>query len=355
MRSEQRQKRIEEYLQRVEFASLGELARYLEASVSTIRRDLTVLEAGGSFRRTHGGARLVNPRSDEFAFSTRDTHQLAEKEAIGRACAELIQPRQTVIIDAGTTAYHIARHLGEKTLQVLTNSLPVANLFAASQRIEVVVSGGVIYPRLGVLVGPLAVETFSRAHADVAIMGGGGITVDGVTNSHALLIEIQRAMIRAAGRVIFCLDHTKFGRQSVAHLCGLDSIDTIVTNSAAPTDLIAALRSREVEVLVAPDTIPSEPAEPIEPARPPTAGASGLVRATPRPQPSPARKPRRAKAKRSSRPAESGVHLQAAPEPVAGGAQPLTLENATDRTPSQGTGSEPFPPDNDLNSSVSWD
>ena len=95
-------------------------------------------------------------------------------------------------------------------------------------------SGGVIYPRLGVLVGPLAVEAFSKIHADVAVMSAGGITLEGVTNSHGLLIDIQRAMINAAHKVIFCLDHTKFGRRSVSPLCGLDSIDVIVTDSQAP-------------------------------------------------------------------------------------------------------------------------
>src|SRR5213595_3941438 len=238
MQSEERQKRIEEHLLRMEFASLEELSELVDAYVSTVRRDLDVLEGKGTVRRTHGGARLANPKSDEFAFSARDTHQLAEKEAIGQACAELIHPNQTVIIDAGTTCYHVARYLETKTPQVFTNSLPVANLFAAANRLEVVVSGGVIYPRLGVLVGPIAVEAFSRIHADVAIMSGGGVTPEGITNSHGLLIEIQRAMIRAASRVIFCFDHTKLGRRSLAHLCDLSSIDTIVTDTAAPKDVI---------------------------------------------------------------------------------------------------------------------
>jgi DeoR/GlpR family transcriptional regulator of sugar metabolism len=203
-------------------------------------------------RRTHGGARLANPKSDEFAFSARDTHQLAEKEAIGQACAGLIHPNQTVIIDAGTTCYHVARYLEAKTPQVFTNSLPVANLFAAANRLEVVVSGGVIYPRLGVLVGPLAVEAFSKIRADAAIMSCGGITHEGITNSHGLLIEIQRAMIQAARRVIFCVDSTKFGRQSITKLCDLQTIDTIVTDKAAPANLVRALRKEGIEVVVAP-------------------------------------------------------------------------------------------------------
>src|SRR5438094_6352986 len=250
MQAQARQHRIEEYLQKVEFASLEELAKHVSASPSTVRRDLTLLEAAGNVQRTHGGARSVNPRSDEFTFSARDTHQLAEKEAIGRACAELIQPNQSVIIDAGTTTYHVARHLESKAPQIVTNSLPVANLFASANRLEVVVSGGVIYPRLGVLVGPLAVEAFSKIHADVAIMSAGGISLEGITNSHGLLIAIQRAMIKAAKKVIFCFDHTKLGRESVSPLCGLDCIDAIVTDSAAPSELVESLRQRQIEVIL---------------------------------------------------------------------------------------------------------
>ena len=251
MSSEERQQRIAHFLQQAEFASLEELAKHVDASVSTVRRDITTLEATGFLKRTHGGARLLAPPTDEFTFSARDTHQLAEKEAIGRACAELIQHGQTVIIDAGSTTYHVARHLEEKNPYIVTNSLPVANHFAGANKIEVVVSGGVIYPRLGVLVGPLAVEAFKKIHADVAIMSGGGIVPEGVSNSHGLLIEIQRAMIASAQRVIFCFDHTKFGRQSVLPLCGLDSIDAIVTDSKAPQELVNQLRRRSVQVVMA--------------------------------------------------------------------------------------------------------
>ncbi|MCW5551705.1 MAG: DeoR/GlpR transcriptional regulator [Verrucomicrobiae bacterium] len=252
MTAEERKHRLETYLQEVEFASLEDLAKHVGSSVSTVRRDLTVLEAAGNLKRTHGGARIIAPKSDEFTFTSRDTHQLDAKEAIGRACAVLIQPNQSVIIDAGTTVYHVAKHLEDKSPQIVTNSLPVANLYSSAGRVELVLSGGVIYPRLGVLVGPLAVEAFSKIHADVAVMSAGGITLEGLTNSHGLLIDIQLAMMRAAAKVIFCLDHTKFGRRSVTPLCDLEPIDIIVTDSPAPTDLVEQLRAKGIEVVVAP-------------------------------------------------------------------------------------------------------
>ena len=250
MQLEERQNRIEEHLQKVEFASLEELSELVDASVSTVRRDVTLLEAKGTLRRTHGGARLVNPKSDEFAFTARDTHQLDEKEAIAQACADLIPPNQTVIIDAGTTCFHVARRIEAKTPHIITNSLPVANLFAGNSQLEVVVSGGVIYPRLGVLVGPLAVEAFTKIHADVAIMSCGGVTPEGVTNSHALLIEIQRAMIQASRRVILCVDHTKFGRQSISRLCNLSALGTIITDQLPPREIYDSIEQTGIELIV---------------------------------------------------------------------------------------------------------
>ena len=251
MQAEERQTRIEAYLQKMEFASLDELSELVDASASSVRRDLAILESKGTVKRTHGGARLTAPRTDEFAFTARDSHQLAEKEAIGKACADLIDSNQSVIVDAGTTAYHAARYLEPKTPQIITNSLPVANLYNAATQVEVLVSGGVIYPRLGVLVGPHAVEAFSKVHVDVAIMSAGGITMDGIMNSHALLVDIQRAMIRAAQRVIFCLDHTKFGRKSVSILCDLSPVDTIVTDSRVPEDLKNQVSEAGIKVVIA--------------------------------------------------------------------------------------------------------
>ena len=82
-------------------------------------------------------------------------------------------------------------------------------------------------------------------------MGAGGVTLDGFTNSHGLLIDIQRAMMKSAGSVIFCLDHTKFGRKSVAFLCGIERKPTIVTDNGSSIELVTELRNRGLPVLIA--------------------------------------------------------------------------------------------------------
>jgi DeoR/GlpR family transcriptional regulator of sugar metabolism len=58
-------------------------------------------------------------------------------------------------------------------------------------------------------------------------------------------------MIAGSGRVIFCLDHTKFGRRSTFFLSDFSSVDVIVTDASAPADLVAGLRRQGLEVIVA--------------------------------------------------------------------------------------------------------
>ena len=155
--------------------------------------------------RTHGGARIVVPRSRRIRLFGQGHPSISrEKEAIGRACAELIEPNQSVILDAGHNGVSTWRDIWKaRRPQIVTNSLPVANHFASANRLKLCVSGGVIYPRLGVLVGPLAVEAFRKIHADVAVMSAGGLRLEGITNSHGLLIDIQRAMIARPKKLSF--------------------------------------------------------------------------------------------------------------------------------------------------------
>lgn len=107
-------------------------------------------------------------------------------------------------------------------------------------------------------------ESFSRIHADVAIMSGGGISLDGITNCHGLLIDIQRAMTKASQRVIFRLDHTKLGRRSVLRLCSLEPAHTIVADSAAPDELVQALLARGLNVIIV-LAFPSRPRRQLSP------------------------------------------------------------------------------------------
>ena len=126
----------------------------LGVSESTIRRDLEALDLAGSIKRTHGGAVYTGEVRSMPAFDERTGTAAAEKRAIGLAAAALLEDGDTVLLDGGTTTLEVARALVGRRVQVVTNSLPIAQLLASSQQTDLILIGGYVYPRTGVALGP---------------------------------------------------------------------------------------------------------------------------------------------------------------------------------------------------------
>ena len=204
-----------------------------------------MLAGRGVVRRHHGGASLVetDALAQEYDFLARNQRQADEKFAIASLVAAQVQPGMTVILDGGSTTYAIARLLAEKSLQVITNSLPIASLFSEVGSVDTVVTGGSIYRRLGVLLGPLCEQYFDQAHADLAILSGTGITENGVWNHNALTVAAQRKMIAAADRTIFALDNSKFGRKALGLTTAFAPRFTIVTDVRPAPAVVKAIEA----------------------------------------------------------------------------------------------------------------
>lgn len=233
MTNKQRTDLIESYIREHKYADLRTLATRFGGSLSTVRRALDTLEASGVVRRHHGGASLIETDAfaQEYDFTARNQRQPDEKFAIARLVAEEITPGMTVILDGGSTTFAVARLLAEKSVRVITNSLPVASLFGDIGHTETIVTGGTIMGRLGILVGPKCEQSFAEVHADVAVLGGTGITEAGIWNHDPLIIAAQRRMIAAAERTIFALDASKFGRKALSLTTPFEARLTIVTDT----------------------------------------------------------------------------------------------------------------------------
>jgi DeoR/GlpR family transcriptional regulator of sugar metabolism len=154
-----------------------------------------------------------------------------EKRKIARVAASRIHNGDAVLLDGGTTTLEVARLLVGRPLQIVTNSLPIANLFASSPETDLVILGGYVYPRTGVALGPLTVRMMEDIHVQQTILSVGGITAKGLFNSNVLLVETERQMLRCADEVVVVADHTKIGRQALAFLCQLSAIDTLVVDA----------------------------------------------------------------------------------------------------------------------------
>ena len=233
------------------FATLDELVKALAVSESTVRRDLEALDLAGSVKRTHGGAVYAGEVRAMPAFDDRTATATAEKQAIGQAAAALLEDGDTVLLDGGTTTLEVARALLGRPVQVVTNSLPIAQLLASSKQTDLILIGGYVYPRTGVALGPLAIATMQGIRVRKAILGAGGIVAEGIYNSNLLLVETERQMMSCGQEVMIVADHTKFGRLSLARLCGLDEIGHLVVDPGLPDEYRALLEAAGVPIHLA--------------------------------------------------------------------------------------------------------
>jgi DeoR/GlpR family transcriptional regulator of sugar metabolism len=259
MKAPERHLRIRALLDRQEFVDLETFCRELDASESSVRRDLVQLESEGELRRVYGGAMAAlreatrdgNGRDLGLDFDWQSTRQADEKRRIAAKTAALIEDRQTVILDGGSTVAAVAQALRNRSLHVITNSLPIALALDDARQIEVTLTGGYLYPRLRVTLGPLCEQMLSGVAADVLIMGIGGVTADGFSNGNSLVVGSERKMIEVARKVIIVTDHTKFGRNAMIQVAPLNVADYVVSDSGLTEEYQELLRSQGVEVLLA--------------------------------------------------------------------------------------------------------
>lgn len=251
MLADDRRTRLLELVRIRGFASLPDLAEELQVSESTVRRDLDFLEETGSAKRTHGGVFYTGPSPKLTHFDQRQAAEWERKRQIARLAATLIEDDDTLLLDGGSTTYELARLLVGRPLQVVTNSLPVANLFTRSDRSDLVLIGGYVHSRTGVSLGPYANQMLAELTARRAVLSVAGITERGYFNSNLLLVETERAMMRAADEVIVVADSTKFDRTSLALLCELGGVDVVVADHEIPDRWRKRLESNGVRVLVA--------------------------------------------------------------------------------------------------------
>jgi DeoR/GlpR family transcriptional regulator of sugar metabolism len=251
---EERRQLVLDLVSKRGFVALADLAGAIQVSESTIRRDLDYWHEKGVLRRTHGGAIYLGGDNGEHGLpplEERSGSQLEEKRAVARAAVGRIQDGDTILLDGGTTTLEVARLLVGRSVQIVTNSLPIASLFVNRRETDVVLLGGYVYPRTGVALGPWTVRMMEDIHVHQTVMSVGGITSKGLFNSNLLLVETERQMMRCADEVVVVADHTKVGRPALAHLCELSAVDTLIVDRNLTPEQRALLDQNDVRVILA--------------------------------------------------------------------------------------------------------
>lgn len=237
---EERRAKILETLSTNGRCKVIDLSQILNVSEVTIRQDLDLLEKQGLLRRTHGGAMLTSKSNVEKPFKLEETSFSNEKEKIAQAALDMIPDGATIILDVGTTVTALARNMtNKKNLTVITNGLNIATILENNPDITVIVTGGTLRSKQHSLVNPYAQFILENIYADIAFIGVSGIEAErGITNVNTAEAEIKALFTKSARQKIVLADSSKVGNISMAKICSLNAIDTLITdNQADPLEL----------------------------------------------------------------------------------------------------------------------
>ncbi|MGR3868268.1 DeoR/GlpR family DNA-binding transcription regulator [Streptomyces graminifolii] len=223
--------------------TVQELADLTGASEMTIRRDLDTLAAQGVLERVRGGARTLLLRGEEPPFALRAHEGVEAKRRIAAGVSALIADGETVLLDSGTTCLEIAHLLRRRPVTVMPLSLQAVHVFGETPGpATLMVPGGQPRAAEGALTGPLTLASLAALRFDTAVIGCCGLSAaQGLTAYDLDDAAVKKAAIAVARRIVVATDSTKLGHTAYAHVGPSTLLHTVVTDSAAPADEIAAL------------------------------------------------------------------------------------------------------------------
>ncbi len=251
MRRSERRMAVLEYLNHEGTASVAVLSKKFNVSEMTIRRDLDWLEDRGHLRRVYGGAMATSLASFALAFQAKAERFPEEKKRIGQAAAEMIKDGESVILDAGTTVLQMAKHLRDRRITVVTNSLQVLLELISVTNVDILVIGGIFSRSALATIGPHVGEFLKGICADKLFLGVEGVDVsNGLTVPDVIEAHSKKCLIQSAHRVYVLADHSKLGKSALHTIVPLSSVEAIITDNGAPEEIVARL-TEHVEVIVA--------------------------------------------------------------------------------------------------------
>lgn len=244
---------ILELVQSTGAVAIKELARAVDTSEVTIRRDLRVLEADGLLDRRHGGAVASGGFSREASYLQKSHVAGNEKAAIGALAATLVEPGDAIAIGAGSTTQAFARRLVRcHDLTVITNSLLVAQALAGAQGVDVIMTGGNLRGSILALVGSAAERSLDGVRTNKIFLSGNGLSSErGLSTPNSAVAAIDKAMLATAEEAVVLADDSKLGLEKMVQTVPLALIEHLVINDAADPEQLDAFREAGVAVHVA--------------------------------------------------------------------------------------------------------
>ncbi|SFA41351.1 MULTISPECIES: DeoR/GlpR family DNA-binding transcription regulator [Parageobacillus] len=248
----ERRNKILEYLSIKKRATVKELSEKLSVSEATLRSDLNDMEKEGLLVRTHGGAVLHDYIKPELNFSTREKQNHSEKVIIGQLAEKLIEGDQCILLDASSTVLELAKILKHKPMRltVLTNGIYTALELRDNPEITVIMLGGIVRMGSSSIEGTLGANILNNINVDIMFTSAHGFTFEnGLMDFNIYEVELKKAMVESSNRVVALLDHSKFGKNSIATFCDIEKIDTIITDRPPTEEFIKELKQKNIHLV----------------------------------------------------------------------------------------------------------
>lgn len=251
-----RHKQILELLRSNQTETVNDLSDKLDVSPVTVRSDLNQLAAEGQVVRIRGGASLPAGRAgQELSFAARQKLNSEKKIKIGRLAAELVNPMESILLDASTTSIAVAKAIRLRGALRDITVIPTGIWTAAELlgcNLDVIIAGGHVRHSTGSITGLPADDFLKKFNFQKAFLGAWGVDLmQGFTDTALVEAELKRSIVERAQEIIVVADGSKFERVGLTSFAGIERVDRIVTDDSAPKEFIEKIRSAGVEVLVA--------------------------------------------------------------------------------------------------------
>lgn len=251
MLSTERMENIIQHLKQEKFATVEELARIMNVSTMTIRRDLNRLSELGEVERCHGGAHLVKKLVSEIDFNVKKEQHHQEKLAIARKALSLIEENDTIYLDSGSTICELAELLCDfdKKVFVVTNDLNTAMILSESH-VELTIVGGNIQKRTKSIFGHASEQFLRQYHFSKAFIGGS--SVDEQFNLYSPTYDkayLKRMILELCNQCYLLLDSSKFHSQSMCLVDNLGQFGNLITDNEFSFEEIQKMKELNVNLI----------------------------------------------------------------------------------------------------------
>lgn len=234
------------------YVNTEDLVEHFKVSPQTIRRDLNELAELDHIKRNHGGATIANS-SENSSYKIRQVSNKDEKQRIAQKIADHIPDGATLFIDIGTTPEAVASALlkNHQNLRVVTNNINVASLLMIKPDFKVILAGGEVRSRDGGVTGEATMDFISQFRLDFGILGISGIDFDGsLLDFDYHEVRVKKAIIENSRSVYLGVDHSKFGRNAMVKLGGIEEVDLVITDQTPPESICSLIKEHNIQLII---------------------------------------------------------------------------------------------------------